>query len=239
MREVDVEELLTTATDPFVRHQLDPARTQRAWVHGEAVLAATTALVGLGPAADLDPLLAEAAPLAPARPRVMVEEASYAALPAAWRPRQPRTWHWMLTRRPAPPAPTDPVVVEVDDPAEVDAVLDAGNPGSHARPDTPGIEAWLGIRDGEGCLLAVGALARQADGTGHLRGVTVRPGHTGRGLGRVLSAALTQRALAGRSRTATLGVYTDNAPALAVYARLGYRTLHTFASGAVPEPVSP
>jgi ribosomal protein S18 acetylase RimI-like enzyme len=30
---------------------------------------------------------------------------------------------------------------------------------------------------------------------------------------------------------ATLGVYVDNDPALAVYRRLGYRTVHTFVSG--------
>ncbi len=48
-----------------------------------------------------------------------------------------------------------------------------------------------------------------------------------------LSAALTLRALDGGSGVATLGVYADNLPAVAVYRRLGYDVLHTFASGPI------
>ena len=79
-------------------------------------------------------------------------------------------------------------------------------------------------------LVAAGALNRQHDGTGQLRGITVLPSEERRGLGRLVSTALTRRALAGASGTASLGVYTDNAPAIRLYERLGYRTVHTFRS---------
>ena len=75
------------------------------------------------------------------------------------------------------------------------------------------------------------------DGTLHLRGVTVLPRARGRGLGRRVSAALTDHALTHGSGVATLGVYVDNAPALRIYRDLGYRVVHTFSSGVVaPAP---
>ena len=100
------------------------------------------------------------------------------------------------------------------------------------HPGMPDIECWLGVRS-EGRLVGVGAVARQADGTGHLRAVTVLPSLRGQGLGTGLSAALTARALAGRSGVATLGVYVDNDTAVALYRRLGYAVVHTFVSGPV------
>ena len=168
--------------------------------------------------------------------RISVAEAAYEAVPDAWRFDVRGHWHWMLTRTPPAPCPGEDAVVALegpDDMAAVDELLDLANPGSFARPGARGVECWLGV-PGEHGLQAVGALHRDPDGTGHLRAVTTRPGHGGRGLGTAVSAALTRRALAGRSGTATLGVYVDNVPALRVYGRLGYRTEVTFRSGALP-----
>ncbi len=53
-------------------------------------------------------------------------------------------------------------------------LLDVANPDSFARPGIDGIDAWLGIR-AAGELVAVGAVLRMADRTGHLRGVSVLP----------------------------------------------------------------
>ncbi len=136
-----------------------------------------------------------------------------------------------MATRTAPPVPSFPVE-EIDDADEVNALLDAFAPDAHARPGSPRVETWLGVREA-GVLLAVGALARQHDRTGHLRAVTVAPEARGRGIGRELSAALTHRALDGGSGVATLGVYVDNLPAVAVYRRLGYDVIHTFASGPI------
>ena len=160
------------------------------------------------------------------------EAAAYDALPEAWRFPVQGHWHWMLTHDAPPAHPLEPSVVEVEDAGAIDALLDVANPGSFARPGARGVECWLGVRDPDapGALLAVGALYRDPSGAGHLRSVTTHPASAGRGLGTAVSVALTRRALA-RSGTATLGVYVDNAPALAVYDRLGFRTCVTFRSG--------
>ena len=115
---------------------------------------------------------------------------------------------------------------------EVDALLDEAAPDSHARPGTPGVEAWLGVRDDDGTLVGVGAVVRQPDGTGHLRAVTVLEHARGRGLGRELSTAMTRRAMRGPG-VASLGVYLDNEPALRIYRGLGYEVAHSFSSGPV------
>jgi len=139
-----------------------------------------------------------------------------------------RQWHWMRTTHlPEPPAVE--VVPVADD--EVTPLLDVVAPDWHARPGTPGIEVWLGIRD-HGPLVAVGAVLRQPDGTGHVRAVAVAPDHRGRGLGRELSRALTRVAMADTG-VASLGVYVDNEAALRTYRGLGYDVVHTFTSGPV------
>jgi ribosomal protein S18 acetylase RimI-like enzyme len=240
---------MTTAVDPvavagldvpFLRHQVDPARVRGAWRLGAAVVleqephlpgADGSVVMALGPPADVAPLAAEVAGTIAAPWRVSVEEASLSSLPGAWQPASPARWHGMLTREPAASSYDEGVaVLEIDDAAAIDAVLDEAQPSAHARPGSPGIECWLGVHDGSG-LVAAGALVRMPDGTGHLRAVSVLPSARGRGLGLALSAALTRRALAGSSGVATLGVYADNAVAIGMYERLGYEVVHRFASG--------
>jgi ribosomal protein S18 acetylase RimI-like enzyme len=264
VRELSGEELVATSRHPFVRHQVDPATTRRAWGYGDAVLLdggrvppgeAPTGPVYtcLGPARDLEPLLDHAAARLPTPWRVTLAEP--ARLPAAWPRPTVKRWHWMLRdgadgrNEPdhpaeAPEAAADALdaleVVEVEHApgstgaARLDALLDAGNPGSFARPGGGDVALWLGIHTpGDDSLLAAGALQRMVDGTLHLRGVTVLPHARGRGLGRRVSAALTDHALAHGSGVATLGVYVDNVPALRIYHDLGYRVVHTFSSGVV------
>jgi ribosomal protein S18 acetylase RimI-like enzyme len=230
---------LSVSSHPFVRHQVDPAAVTSVWaadgavvVEGGRPLPGRTGRVvwALGAEEPLRALAARVAGKIGAPDRVSVEAASLAALPVAWRQSTTKRWHWMLTRQ--QPGPVDLPVVEVTDHDEVDALLDEANPDAHARPGMPDIECWLGVRSG-GRLLGVGAVSRQADGTGHLRAVTVLPSQRGQGLGTGLSAALTARALAGGSGVATLGVYVDNDAAVGLYRRLGYAVLHTFASGPV------
>ena len=230
--------MLSDHPDPFLRHQVDPTQVQGVWHHGEATAVAAlghlpagtgTVLTVVGPTTDVGRLTASLVEeVTPWRVTVPIEAAE--AVPDAWRSSERWYWHWMLTTTP-PPAP-DLAIEEVADAAEINAVLDAGQPTAHARPGSSGIECWLGVRR-SGALLAVGALVRQSDGTGHLRAVTVLPEARGEGFGRDLSAALTRRALATGSGVATLGVYTDNDAAIAIYRRLGYAVVHTFASGPV------
>ena len=233
MRSVGVEEL---AHLPFVRHQLDPGLVRGAWRAGDAAVllaerrvvgGTTVAATGFG-GSDLPALLAGVADEVDVPDRVMVTGPAE-AVPARWPLAEVRRWHWMLTTREPSPPTVD--VVEVEDPAEVSALLDVVAPDSHARPGTPGIEAWLGVRD-EGRLVATGGVLRQPDGTGHVRAVAVAQSHRGRGLGRELSRALTRAAMGG-SGVCSLGVYVDNEPALRTYRGLGYEVVHTFTSGPV------
>ncbi len=222
---------------PFVRHQVDPALVEGAWAQGGAcvVLAhrplpggPVLAVHGFGPADDLAPLLARVAASGVRPDRVMVD-ADAATVPDAWELTGLREWHWMLSTT---SPPDDPLPVErIDDEDEVTALLDAEAPDSLARPGTPGVESWHGVR-ASGELVAVGAVVRQPDGTGHLRAVTVATGLRGRGLGRALSTSLTRLAQAGTG-VSSLGVYTDNGPALRIYEDLGYAVAHTFRSGPV------
>ncbi|MGZ5399095.1 MAG: GNAT family N-acetyltransferase [Nocardioides sp.] len=232
MRAVGVEELRHL---PFVRHQLDPRSISGAWMDGDAVVVVVrravvaglvTVVTGFGDR-DLPGLLAEVAGRVDMPDRVMVTAAAD-DIPGAWPLAEVRRWHWMLTTdRPEPP--TVEVVTVADD--EVTCLLDVVAPDAHARPGTPGMEAWLGVRDADR-LVAVGGVLRQPDGTGHVRAVTVAPDHRGRGLGRDLSRALTRAAMADTG-IASLGVYVDNEPALRTYRGLGYDVVHTFTSGPV------
>lgn len=239
MREIDPHELVATSPHPFVRHQLDPADTVLVLALGDALVIdgnrnrtgpsdGSPSLWCLGPPADLARLAAEAVSRVERPGRVSVEAASYELLPEAWRHPVEGEWHWMLTHDQPPRHPREESVVEVTDAAAIDPLLDLANPHSFARPGARGVERWLGVPGPDG-LLAVGALYRDPSGAGHLRSVTTHPSATGGGLGTAVSAALTRAAL--ERGPATLGVYVDNAPALAVYARLGYRTAVTFRSG--------
>lgn len=243
LREIDPHELVATSPHPFVRHQVDPDDTVQVLGLGDALVVdgnrnrtgpsdGRPSLWCLGPPADLARLAHLAVDRVEPPGRVSTEGASYDALPGAWRFPTEGHWHWMLTHDQPATHPLEPSVVEVDDAGAIDALLDVANPGSFARPGSRGVECWLGVPGPDG-LLAVGALYRDPSGAGHLRSVTTHPDAAGQGLGTAVSAALTRRALAP-SGTATLGVYVDNAPALAVYDRLGFRTVVTFRSGRAP-----
>lgn len=250
-REITAEELLADTPDPFVRHQVDPRAVERAWARGAAVVVQGgrrptlhtqpgLALTCLGPPTDLRPLMRDVDEALPERPgRVTVERAAADGAPRRWRHERVRTWDWMWTRARPDGSPYH-AVEDLSDPEHADAVhrvLDTANPGSFARPGAPSVETWLGVRLA-GRLVGVGALERMADGTGHLRGVSVLPDARGAGVGAALSHALTVRALERGSGAATLGCYADNSPALAIYRRLGYRTAHRFYSGSVLRPSS-
>jgi ribosomal protein S18 acetylase RimI-like enzyme len=240
VQEIAPQELLATTTIPFVRHQVDPAVTRHAWALGDAVVVDGArgrpgdvtlgpVYTCLGPPEDLTPLMAYVDRVVRRPWRVTVEQPAEGPWP------RPVThdWHWMLTQEPVQPDTRwDVSVLGDEDTAAIDELLDEANPGSFARPGSPGLSAWLGVRDGDR-IIAAGAVQRTHDGTGHLRGVTVLPDLRRKGVGVALSAALTEHALRQGSGTATLGVYTDNAAAIRLYERLGYRVVHTFRSGVV------
>ena len=76
-------------------------------------------------------------------------------------------------------------------------------------------------------VLATGLLALDGDWAG-VRGVEVSAAHRGRGLALAVMAALLEVAAESGARTAYLQVLADNAPALRLYAGLGFTDHHRY-----------
>jgi ribosomal protein S18 acetylase RimI-like enzyme len=120
------------------------------------------------------------------------------------------------------------------DSAEIDALLDAGNPRSSSRPGQVRVRGWYGIRDaGTGRRVACGA-DRSRNGVGFLAGITVDPAYRGMGLGAAVTAAMTRR-LDAELGSVALGVSIGNARAIGLYERLGFTGRLTRTSFAVHE----
>lgn len=141
-------------------------------------------------------------------------------------------WDFMWTRDvpAAGPAPEDVELVElhdVDDAELIEAFGARHNPTFEGYPGRGYATLWLGARGGDGDLLGLGAVHELGSGMPHLAGIVVDTGHRGRGLGRLLTTALTAAAIQ-EAGVSTLGVYSDNAAATHLYAALGYRTAHRF-----------
>ena len=235
--ETDLDDLLRESPDPFLRWSIPVDGLLGAWRLGTTVVvafdrhprraglwAAVLAAEGYG----CETL--EAVPdLLGRAPDWLTTDAHCAGeVPPSWGLVPTRGWDYMATARPVPVAGGSRVA-EVFDPAEVNAVLDAGNADAFARPGDPAVLGWWGARDDDG-LASVGALTRTDRGGGHLRAITTLARARGRGLATGVSAALTNAALADVSAEATLGVYSDNAVAIRMYERLGYRRAHRFVS---------
>ncbi len=254
MNEVDAAGLYDGCEAAFLHRQVDPAMVERAWVAGDGRTAVwcqrgaspagpARVATAVGDPEQLGPLLALAAGSTEPPERLSVEATAAHVVPPAWTQADTWSWHWMTVDRSGfveAAAPEGAVVEDLgcDHDDEVEALLEAGNPRSFARPGTPGVLGWWGVRDPvSASLVATGCLVVQPDGSALLRGVTTHPDHRGRGLGRRVSAALTRAALE-LDDTAALGVYVDNAAALTIYRGLGYAVVHSFISGPLAVPRS-
>lgn len=147
---------------------------------------------------------------------------------------QPRgLWEWMWTTTP-PLAPPGDATIELTeaDRGDLQALLDAHNPGTDGQPFARQGQRWVGVRDDDGSLLAVGCCEPEHSGTPVLSGITVVPAARGRGLGRVVTAELTRGAV-GTHSWSTLGMYSVNDTARRLYHSLGYETGAVWSSGAL------
>lgn len=116
------------------------------------------------------------------------------------------------------------------DARDLDALLDAANPRSSARPGDGHVRLWMGIRErqllgraGPGDLVA--CVASTVEGNGvvpHLAAVATHPSARGRGYGSAVTAAVTRRLLEHGEDVVTLGMYSDNDVARRMYTRLGW-----------------
>ncbi len=87
-------------------------------------------------------------------------------------------------------------------------------------------------------VVARGRVAAEGDWAG-ITDVWVSPEHRRQGLGLVVLDALLEWAAERGARTAYLQVRADNAPGLALYATLGFRTHHTYRYLAAPTSQQP
>jgi ribosomal protein S18 acetylase RimI-like enzyme len=91
---------------------------------------------------------------------------------------------------------------------------------------------YVGIRDGSKIVaVAEHVLAARDDGLAVIQGVLVEPAWRGRGLAGAVTAALTARLFADGATDVVLDVRDNNLPALAAYARIGYRRHVTLLAG--------
>jgi ribosomal protein S18 acetylase RimI-like enzyme len=91
---------------------------------------------------------------------------------------------------------------------------------------------YVGVREG-GRIVAVAeqTLAAPEDGLAVVQGVLVDPDWRGRGLAGAVTASLTRRLFEAGFRDVVLDVRERNQPALAAYARIGYREHVTLLAG--------
>ena len=92
-------------------------------------------------------------------------------------------------------------------------------------------EIYFGIYDGRRIVSAAGTHVRSAAaGIAAVGNVLTRIGHRDRGMATSVTSAVTEAAL-GEHRDVVLNVRHQNAPAIRVYERLGYRTHASFLEG--------
>ncbi|MGC0271822.1 GNAT family N-acetyltransferase [Pseudactinotalea sp. Z1739] len=141
-------------------------------------------------------------------------------------------WEWMWTlAAPAPFAAEAGLLHldDADDAAEILRLATAHSPTAEGEPGTGLSEVWIGARDPQGALIAVGAMQRLPSGVPYLAGIVVDTAHRGRGLGAAVTAALTRVGL-DDAGVCALSMYSDNPIARRTYHRLGYRTAWAWAS---------
>ncbi|MFF0338797.1 GNAT family N-acetyltransferase [Kribbella sp. NPDC004875] len=110
----------------------------------------------------------------------------------------------------------------LDGDAGVEALLAEASPSSYAWPGHPGVRRWAAVTGDRGELLSIAADAWSAPGVGFLAGVATHPVARGKGLSRQVCAFVTAELIKRHGRVALM-VNGDNAAAIAVYERLGYR----------------
>lgn len=128
---------------------------------------------------------------------------------------------WMETTTPAPSAPVSADWLSDDAIPEAAALMARASPGSWAVPGQPAARRWAGVRDDASRLVALAADAWSGGGVGFVAGVATDPEARGSGLGRAVTAVVTNALLDDYGRAALM-VDRANEAAIGLYRRLGY-----------------
>ncbi|MCU1677569.1 MAG: putative GCN5-related N-acetyltransferase [Frankiales bacterium] len=233
MRELlDDEAVLTASGGHPLISQLLPHRiagAPNAWAVGGAVAVRhdyweEPVIAMAGPPADVACLLRSLAVAVPA---------AHVSYPSAQLPPVPveDTHGWGFAWRTAPVG-SDPATatwLPAEAAPEIDALLDAAFPHASTRPTSRHARRWAGIRDASGALLACIVDCSYSPDLGFVASLAVLPAARGRGLGESLLRWACDELIRERGRIA-LWYDDDNAPAIAIYTRLGF-TLMPMTSG--------
>lgn len=231
--------------DPFIVGDLPPGSVESGWRHGRALavrrlppMNRPLSMLLLGPVDDLHELVAQLLKRGALNEvhgvtteRHALEPVAAQLCSAGFEVGTGGDWDWMWTSSQPVICPGEEQVVELDEDADLEAILALyalANPQAESQPGEGVPAVWLGVRGSTG-LVAVGALHRTPAGYPHLTGIAVSPAARGGGWGTALSAALTRRALT-MAPMSTLGMYADNDIARAVYTRLGYQVARAWSS---------
>lgn len=128
------------------------------------------------------------------------------------------------------------VELAADDP-RIDPLL-AHSDSAYTFAGDPGVASWLGIEEG-GELVAVGARRETHHGVAHLVSICTDPAHRGKGLARVVTAALAAQALDAGATRVCLEMYAGNEAAARAYRAVGFEEWGRYRSASVVGPSSP
>jgi ribosomal protein S18 acetylase RimI-like enzyme len=118
--------------------------------------------------------------------------------------------------------PTDPVVRQLATEQQAELAAQEGS-GHVPYPLSNGVEFVVGLVDG--WPVACGALQHIGPGLGEIKRMYVRPAYRGRGLARLILAALEERAVQSGCRTLRLETGRNLAPALGLYQGAGFQPI--------------
>lgn len=217
-------DLQDASSDPLIRWASQALSAGgAAWEHKGAVavhapsLTRRRRLVMSGPPEGVASLLAahgRGVDLRPLLERSLADEVA-SLMPTPWAEDKPFGW---MDRSGSLDLPPDVSwLPHLDD---VPPLLRAANPDSWAWPGEPGVHRWAGVRQGNS-LVATAAEAWCSPDVGFMMGVAVHPSHTGQGLGQRVCQFVTSSLLTLYG-TCALFVENYNAPAIALYRKLGF-----------------
>ena len=126
---------------------------------------------------------------------------------------------------------SDVLELKEADMPDMSMLYDATRPGRMICARIQKLGTFLGIRS-EGKLVAMGGLRMHFPGYREITTVATMPGHEGRGYATAIVADLVRR-IRDRNEQPFLTVRTDNARAIAIYQRLGFRERARFHSTTV------